>query len=226
MANPLEIVAMHSRTLTAAERPSAFPIAASPNPHPLDIARIVGAAAWRRLPPALQRRFEPGHGPATYRGTMTLERSAMGALFARLVTVLGAPLPVARATDAEVVVDVRAEAEGVVWERKFSPRQSVRSVKLPGSDGTVLERTDGGLGMVLDVSVQDGGLVFTSRSFFLSLWRWRLPLPGLLTPGRCRVEHRAIGETRFRFTLTMTHPLWGTTFRQSGIFTDTPECAP
>ncbi len=99
----------------------------------------------------------------------------------------------------------------------------MRSVKSAGPGGTVLERTDGGLGMVLDVTVEgaagDAALVFTSRSFFLAVGRWRVPIPASLTPGCCRVEHRAVDAERFRFTLTMTHPLWGTTFRQSGLFT-------
>jgi hypothetical protein len=71
--------------------------------------------------------------------------------------------------------------------------------------------------------VDDGALVFTSRRFFLSIGSWRLPIPGVLTPGTCRVEHRAIDEHRFSFSLSMTHPLWGMTFRQNGIFNDPPE---
>jgi hypothetical protein len=68
-------------------------------------------------------------------------------------------------------------------------------------------------------------MVFTSRGFFLAVGRWRVPIPALLTPGRCRVEHRAIDAARFRFTLSMVHPLWGTTFRQTGVFTDSLEAA-
>ncbi len=82
--------------------------------------------------------------------------------------------------------------------------------------------------MTLDLTVEDSSLVFTSTGFFLALGRWRIGVPALLTPGACRVEHRAIDEQRFRFTMTMTHPFWGTTFRQMGIFSEQePEpCAP
>jgi hypothetical protein len=34
------------------------------------------------------------------------------------------------------------------------------------------------------------------------------------------VSHRDLGAGRFRFTLAMTHPLWGQTFHQTGVFAD------
>ncbi len=131
-----------------------------------------------------------------------------------------------RVTDAPVAVTVCAVAAGVMWSRQLGPAHCVRSIKSTGPAGTVIERTEGGLGMVLDLSVEDGALVFTSRGFFLAVGSWRVPIPTFLTPGRCRVEHRAVDDIRFRFTLTMVHPLWGATFRQTGVFTDHQEVLP
>jgi hypothetical protein len=48
-------------------------------------------------------------------------------------------------------------------------------------------------------------------------------VPQLLTPGTCRVEHRDEGPGHFRFTLSMRHPVWGTTFHQTGVFADPKE---
>lgn len=189
----------------------------------LDLAQLIHPSDWLRLPPSLRRRFEAGHRPATYRGTMDFENSAAGRVFAWLARPLGAPLPIQQATGAPVTVHVRPAGDGVAWSRQLGAAQRVRSVKSAGPGGTVLERTDGGLGMVLDVSVADGALVFTSRRFFFTAGPWRVPIPAVLTPGRCRVEHRAVDDARFRFTLTMTHPLWGMTFRQTGVFTDIQE---
>jgi hypothetical protein len=186
----------------------------------LEIARLVHPTDWARLPRSLRHRFEAGHGPARYTGAMSFQRSSIGAAFAWLSRAFGAPLPMMSVNDAPVTVDVRPTGDGVMWSRHLGPGRLVRSIKSLGAAGTLLERTDGGLGMVLDVSVEDGALVFTSRSFFFAAGRWRVPVPTVLTPGRCRVEHRAVDDTRFRFTLTMVHPLWGTTFRQTGVFTD------
>ena len=191
----------------------------------LDLSRLLGPAAWASLPVSLRRRFAADHGAARYQGTLALECSAIGAVFAWLTKPLRAPLPAARAAHVAVTVAVSTKANGVVWERRLGARHTVRSTKSPGPEGTVLERTDGGLGMVLDVTARGGALIFTSRAFFLTIGRWRLPVPALLTPGRCEVVHETIDAARFRFTLTMTHPLWGTTFRQTGVFHDSAEPA-
>lgn len=184
----------------------------------LDLSRLVHPADWAQLPETLRARFAARHAPARYAGTMRFERSAIGAVFALLATPFRSPLTRLRGADVPVVVEVRTQGAGVLWSRQLGPAALVRSVKSAGPGDTVLEQTDGGLGMVLDVTVEDAGLVFTSRAFFLAVGRWRVPIPAWLTPGRCRVEHRAVDAERFRFTLTMTHPLWGTTFRQTGIF--------
>ena len=201
--------------------PNHSAVAAAPR-HPertLDLSRSVHPDDWARLPDTLRHRFTARHGQARYAASMRFERSRVGLVFALLATPFKSPLPRYNRMDLPVVVDVRPEGQGVVWSRQLGPAGVVRSVKSAGSGGTVLERTDGGLGMVLDVSVGGDALVFTSRSFFLAVGRWRVPIPAWLTPGHCRVEHRAVDAERFRFTLTMTHPLWGTTFRQSGLFT-------
>jgi hypothetical protein len=118
----------------------------------------------------------------------------------------------------------------VVWERRFHAAAEagdaardrvVRSPKEMDTDGVTLRaRTDGGLSMALHVFEEDAMLVFESSRYFLALGHWHLPVPALLSPGVCRVSHRDLGAGRFRFTLTMTHPLWGQTFHQTGVFAD------
>ncbi len=201
------------------------------HPAPLDIPALVGAAGWARLCPAIRRRFAPGHAAdaPVYRGSLALDRSAIGAVFALFALILGAPLPLRRARDAPAEVRVREDgAGGVVWERwlQLAPGRThcIRSTKRLGADGTLLECTEGGLGMVLAVFEAEGALVFESRAYVLDLFGggWRIPLPALLTPGRCCVAHSAGegSENRFRFTMDMTHPLWGRCFHQTGVFED------
>jgi hypothetical protein len=192
----------------------------------LDLSRFVTEAAWASLPPELRRRFEAGGETVDYHGLMSLSCSRLGVVFAWLAKPFGGPLPATRADAVSAVVQVRAAAGGVEWRRHFGAGVCLRTVKSVDARGRLVERavggngTLGGVGMVLRLSVEDGALVFASRSFFLSIGRWRVPVPAWLTPGVCRVEHRAIDERRFRFTMTMTHPFWGITFRQTGIFTD------
>jgi len=199
---------------------------------PLDLAALVGAEGWSRLPAAVQQRFATGHADTVYRGHMDLRCSRLGRVVAVLSALAGGPLTGSNAQQVPTTVNVRGNGRGgVVWERRFhhhaaggGPHRAdrvVRSTKEIDTDGrTLRERTDGGLSMALRVFEDGGALVFESRRYFFVLGRWRLPVPALLSPGVCRVSHRDLGAGRFRFTLTMTHPLWGETFHQTGVFAD------
>jgi hypothetical protein len=193
---------------------------------PLDLATLVGAAGWTRLPAAVRRRFGVDHGAATYLGRMELRCTPVGRVFALMSRMFGSPL--SGVTSAAVPTTVRVFDDGhggMVWERRFHTAGDraphvVRSTKQRDAAGGLLERTDGGLSMALDVFEERGALVFESRRFTLILGRLRLHVPALLTPGTCRVTHTDLGDGLFRFDLDMLHPLWGHTFHQSGVFAD------
>lgn len=210
---------------TSAPRPCD---AAPAHPAPaLDLRAMVGAAAWARLPAAVQRRFGIGHADVAYEGQMDLRCSLVGHLYAALTLAWGGPLTHINTTALPATVRVSDNGcGGVVWERCFhtgtdsGAGRTVRSTKELGPDGRLLERTDGGLAMSLDVLEEDGALVFRSRRFWWVRGRLRIPVPALLTPGTCRVAHTDLGGGQFRFTLSMVHPWWGETFHQSGVFTD------
>lgn len=195
----------------------------------LDLRALVGAPAWARLPAAVQRRFGLAHADVSYRGQMDLRCSRIGHVYAALTRPWGGPLTHLHTTALPATVHVSHNGRGgVVWERCFHTGmdagqhtdRTVRSTKELGADGGLLERTDGGLAMSLDVLEEDGALVFRSRRFWWVLGGLRIPVPALLTPGTCRVAHTDLGAGQFRFTLSMVHPLWGETFHQSGVFTD------
>ena len=195
-------------------------------PGALDLAALVGPVGWARLPATVRRRFGVDHGAATYVGRMELRCSPVGKVHALLSRLFGSPLSAATATAVPTSVRVFDDGRGgMVWERSFHTAGEgaphiVRSTKQVGADGGLLERTDGGLSMALDVFEERGALVFESRRFTLILGRLRLPVPALLTPGTCRVTHTDLGDGLFRFDLDMVHPLWGHTFHQSGVFVD------
>lgn len=198
------------------------------SPPALDIASRVPAAGWSRLPAAVRRRFAAAGHDTCYDGHLDLDCSRVGRFFALFAGLLGGPLTASRCNAAPARVRVHDDGRGgVVWERRLrlpgGGTRVVRSTKEAGPGATLVERTDGGLAMELDVFEEDGALVFRSRRYFLALGRRRIPVPALLTPGTCRVEHRDLGAGRFRFTLSMVHPLWGLTFHQTGVFRDPEE---
>ena len=202
------------------------PLRAIDAPRSLDLSALVGSAGWTRLPAAVRRRFGVDHGAATYVGRMELRCSPVGRVFAVLSRLFGSPLSGATATAVPTSVRVFDDGHGgMVWERSFHTAGAgaphvVRSTKQLGGDASLVERTDGGLAMALEVFEEGGALVFESRRFALMLGRLRLPVPALLTPGTCRVTHTDLGGGLFRFDLDMLHPLWGHTFHQSGVFAD------
>jgi hypothetical protein len=197
-------------------------------PH-LDLAALVGPDDWACLAPDIRRRFAPDHAPVVYRGALTVRRSSIGRVYARIAAVFGRPLPLCAGDDIETEVRVFPDGSGgVVWERWLfrpgHPASCVRSTKAIGGNGRLEERTDRGLVMALDVFVLDGAVVFQSRRYFIEIFaKIRLPIPALLAPGQCRVTHEGISPKIFRFTLEMRHRLWGRTFYQRGIFLDPPD---
>lgn len=192
----------------------------------LDLPAVLGPSAWYRLPSAVQRRFAHAHHDTTYEGDLSLRCSRVGRLFALLSRAFGGPLAEATCV-APARVRVYSDARGgVVWERHLDldgHNKVVRSTKLPGGDRHVVERTDGGLSMLLAVFEEQGALIFQSRRYFYAMGGLRLPIPTAFTPGVCRVEHHDLGAGRFRFELSMVHPWWGTTFHQIGVFRDPKE---
>jgi len=186
------------------------------------IERILGARAWLSLPDAVRTRFERVT-PAIYRGSTDTRLSILGRAFAWALFPFGAPLPVVTG-ESRALVKVSVKDGGMSWTREyrgpFGLAFQVRSIKRPSEDGRLLECCAGGWTMLLDVSADQGSLVFRSREFFWRLGAVSVPLPLWLTPGVAEVRHADQGDGRFRFTLTFDHPWFGRTVFQDGVFSD------
>ncbi len=192
-----------------------------------DFERLLGPAAWGRLPAAVQRRFGP-HAAAqelVYRGRMHVEATLAGRLFAQVCRLIGTPLAPWTGDDVPVDVDVHQDRRGgLTWARtyRFAGHRPilVSSTKLMDARGDLLEVVRGGLGMALDVAEANGALHFHSRCYFIELLGLRLHIPDLVTPGRAHVVHEDLGGGAFRFTLAFHHPWLGRTLHQDGVFHD------
>src|SRR5690348_12124645 len=152
---------------------------------------LVGESAWAALPPAVRARFDAAahHQRRAYPGTMTLRLGRLGWMFAQGCRLLGTPIAPFAGVDVPAVVDVRPDAEGaIVWKRVYArPGRkplAIASRKLAAPDGSLLEVTRGGLGMRLDLTVEDGALVFRSTAYVWRIGPWLIPIPAALTPGR------------------------------------------
>jgi hypothetical protein len=190
----------------------------------LDFERLLGRAAWLSLSADTRARFKTGAEPRTYEGGMGVRASFAGLVIAQICRLIGQPLAPWRGEDVPVSVAVHTDKDGsLVWDRLYRfPRKRpcfVTSRKVADHRGMV-EMVRGGLGMALNVTVEGGAIHFRSRGYFLEIAGRRLPLPGLMTPGRAHVIHRDLGDGRFLFSLAFDHPWLGETLSQEGIFAD------
>jgi hypothetical protein len=189
---------------------------------------ILGAESWNRLKPEVRQRFsaKPKRGKAIrYVGTMQrVELSWAGWFFAQVCRLIGTPLAPWRGTDVPMTIELSPDEalHGVAWKRcyQFPPTKSftVRSTKCKGKDGEFIEHIGRGFSMRLRLSERKGSLIFTSVAYEVAILNRVLCIPTLLTPGTTTVTHEQLTGNRFRFTLSVNHPLLGRTIYQDGEF--------
>ena len=184
---------------------------------------------WGRLHPDIQARFDknplPGQ-PLYYTGHLSeLTCSRLGRVLGYLTRPLikGALMPY---SDANFPVDIQVyskpDCASIFKQRTYrlNLRKPVMftSYMAESARGEVLEYVGAGLGMKLVLDVRDGNLHFESDGYFWEVFGVRIPLPGLLTPGKTFLCHRNNNANQFDIRIEIRHALFGTTFTQVGVF--------
>jgi hypothetical protein len=189
---------------------------------------VLGQAAWVRLPEAVRVRFAEPAVAIDYVGEFDVVRASwLGRLLALACVLLGTPVVPRTGLRVPAIVHVGPTPTGVAWNREYRwPNGGaclVRSTKTIDSSGGLVERLPARLCMPLHVFERRGVLHFVSRGYYFDFGqpdgrRFRVPLPNLLSPGTTHVEHIDEAHGWFRFTMTVTHPLFGELFYQTGRF--------
>jgi hypothetical protein len=184
---------------------------------------------WRRLHPDIQARFDknplPGK-PLYYTGSLSaLTCSGIGRVLGYLSMsfIKGALLPY---NDADFPVDIQVYSKhncaSIFKQRiyRLNARKPVMftSFMAESPQGEVLEYVGLGLGMKLILDVREGNLHFESDGYFWEVLGIRIPLPGLITPGKTFLCHRNNSANQFDIRIEIHHALFGTTFTQAGVF--------
>lgn len=196
---------------------------------PRSLREILGRAGWARLPDAVRARFADRAHTVDYVGEFEVVRaSLLGRIIAWTCQIIGTPVVPRTGNNVPAIVHVGPSGQGVEWRREYRwPLRSpclVRSTKVIRRDGVLVEKLPAGLCMSLDVYEQAGTLHFVSRGYYLEVLvpgmrhPVRVPLPAWLSPGTTHVEHIDGAHGWFRFTMTVTHPLFGEMFYQTGRF--------
>jgi len=188
-----------------------------------DFRKLLGDAAWNRLPGAVRERFDvDAHRTVViYRGETLVKASRCGRCFAQLCRLIGTPVAPFVGERVPMLVRVFGGPNGVVWERRyeFADRAPVvvRSTKQM-DEGALVEGLNAGLHMRLRVYEECGQLHFLSAGYYFRAGPLRFNLPQWFLPGVTHVVHEDLGAGNFRFTMRTEHRWFGEMFFQDGVF--------
>jgi Domain of unknown function (DUF4166) len=205
-----------------------LPSEASRIPHP-GLRDVLGEGAWQRLPPRVRARFDEPTLAVDYVGEFDVVRaSRLGCIIAWFCQAIGTPVVPRTGKNVTAVIHVGPVARGASWLREYQwppdDTYRVHSTKVIGADGMLTEELPARLRMPLDVYERQGVLHFVSKGYYFDLGfrlgatTARIHLPWWLSPGTTHVEHIDEADGWFRFTMTVTHPIFGEVFFQTGRF--------
>lgn len=183
---------------------------------------------WAKLPLVVQNRFmrhlAPGETKLFTGAVVKTELSLLGRPLAFVLRPLNI-IPAHHGATGPSTVIVTEGADGAsqtytrLYGRANGKAQMITTTKCFQPSGLV-EKLGYGLSMQLAITVEDRALVFTSMSYQWSALGRTFTLPRWLSPGRARIEHRDLDGSRFRFSLTLTHPWFGQLVEQAADYID------
>lgn len=138
-----------------------------------------------------------------------------GLLFGAIVPFKGVNVPV------DVHYSAKPENSNIYWDRVFkfpSFNFHFKSYMYPVKDNKVIEFVRFGIGIKLDVSVEDLALIFRDTGYIWRIFGFNLPLPGRWLMGSVYVEERPIDDKRFSMKMVLNHPWFGELFKYAGKF--------
>ena len=185
---------------------------------------------WETVYPSVRARMDmllTSSQPVVFEGTGVVWCSKIGWFFAQIARLFGAPLLWKQGKNVTIRVTVAPTKDNSrCWQRDYvfpdGACQRVLTSKViderlgfidaVGAEGERLLATK------MQVWAEGKSLFFASSAYFLRFKYFNLLLPALFTPGRLFAEHRDLGNGYFQYTIKFTHPLWGATFFQDGVF--------
>jgi hypothetical protein len=85
-------------------------------------------------------------------------------------------------------------------------------------DNELIEYVGFGFGIRLQLSVEDGRLVYRSVGHLCKTPWITIPIPDVLFLGHAVIIETALSDTEFELDFTIRHPLWGETYYYGGVF--------
>jgi hypothetical protein len=174
---------------------------------------------WQQLPPALQTHYR--HADHTDIGTLDIEYPGFMQVPLNLLHRIGALLH-RRGEAVPTTVEKWMDGRTQHWKRTISfgdgRKIHFKSHWHYAGGNELIEYVNPFLGLRMAVSVDDGKLIYTGRSFVLKLGALKLPIPEWLVLGHTGIVETALDDGRFAMDFRLKHPLFGQIYRYAGTF--------
>ena len=156
--------------LRAHKRPASRPQSCPPD----SLEDLLARAAWERLPQAVGTRFAHSAAAVAYVSEFEIVRARLlGKLVAWVCQIIGTPSVPRTGGKVTAIVRVAPAERDVEWQREYRwpnrPPYLVRSTKVIGVDGVLVEELPACLRMSLDVYEERKGLQFVSHVYYFEV---------------------------------------------------------
>jgi Domain of unknown function (DUF4166) len=190
------------------------------------IFRTIFGAGWTQLPPVFRQHYANrpfSHDEVVVEGVMAVQLSRLARLFAPLLRISGALVPIA-GRRIPVTVTFRSEPGSAAFvldrEFRFPGRKPYhfRSAMVPVGGDEVIEWMAIGFGWRAAFSYGEGQVRLDHRGYALRCFGRVIPMPLEWLFGRGEAWERAIDDTRFEMEMTIRHRLFGMLYGYNGTF--------
>ncbi|AMK77182.1 MULTISPECIES: DUF4166 domain-containing protein [Methylomonas] len=177
---------------------------------------------WQQLPAVIQRHYRISDGQQSRLvGEMAIGYPSYLFPLIWVIHLFGGLL-LWRGQAAQAEVDKTADGELLDWQRTmtypdgktdcFSSRMSY------AADHELIETIGFGFGLRLNVSVENGELLYRSNGHFWQCGSLRMNIPDWLLLGSASISERAVSDDEFYLDFSIRHPWWGESYYYRGNF--------
>jgi len=179
---------------------------------------------WNKLPLVIQRHYSvPGNSNTCVTGNMEIGYPNFLLPFISLIHLCGG-LVSRRGKNIETVVKktISTQSTNLYWQRTLiypdNKKDYFYSRMVYLRNHELIETVRFGFGLRLNVSVDNGVLVYRSNGHIWQYGKLRLTFPDWLLLGAATIIETPISDQQFRLDFSIRHPLWGNSYWYHGIF--------
>lgn len=190
------------------------------------IFQSIFGVPWADLPPVMQKHYAvrpDSNDRVVVRGIMTIKRNWLMRLASPMLRLSGALVPYdGQGVPVTVTFHSGPGISDFYFDRTFQfpgkpPfRFHSRVMQIAGSD--VIELMRSGIGWRSNYRIAGNLITLTQIGYFWRIGKRLIPLPMTWIIGTCTAAEEVIDDNNFKMWMTITHPIWGETYRYEGTF--------